>query len=409
MGHVDSSPFLEGAVFSFTSSEKLKKQVDFWVSIYSRYSVHQGLIHDSKYIDYIYETVDLRDLLKEGGSIQKRKKKWKLVLLSLHRKQNFPSQLNSEEKKIFDLFKDVNEPNKFLNAARRKRLRLQIGMKEQFLDGLRQSEQYLPQMEFIFKQAGIPRELTRLPFVESSFNVKARSKVGASGVWQFMRSTAQLFLKMNDAVDERDDPIRSTEAAAKLLAMNYASLKSWPLAVTAYNHGRKSMMRGVRRVGSEKLEDLILESRNRSFGFASSNFFAELLAAIEVEKNAEKYFGNIEKEKLIDFVEVRVPDAIHFKKLLHFMKFDSHTTIGLNPSLTEAVLSGQLRIPMGYWLKIPVLPNLSKEQTLQYFLDSYAQIPASLNQKAQPVRKYGRRKGLDEDQVKKSSHARQLR
>jgi ribosomal protein L22 len=71
---------------------------------------------------------------------------------------------------------------------------------------------------------------------DRSFNAAAYSKVGAAGLWQFMRSTGRRYMRVDDAVDERFDPYRSTEAAAQLLAYNYRVLGSWPLALTAYNH-----------------------------------------------------------------------------------------------------------------------------------------------------------------------------
>src|ERR1700710_2447178 len=92
-------------------------------------------------------------------------------------------------------------------------------------------------MEEEFRRLGLPTELTRLPFVESSFNVNARSRVGASGVWQFMRRTAKPYMKVNKDVDERNDPIKSTLASSRVLKQNYMMLDSWPLALTGYNHG----------------------------------------------------------------------------------------------------------------------------------------------------------------------------
>ena len=110
----------------------------------------------------------------------------------------------------------VAEPNKYLNAAHYRRLRSQLGQKDRFLEGYIASGRYLPTMEKIFAAEGLPWELTRLPFVESSFNLAARSKVGASGIWQFMRSTGRLYLKIRGELDERNDPIRATEAVIDL-------------------------------------------------------------------------------------------------------------------------------------------------------------------------------------------------
>ncbi len=364
-----------------------QKNKDFWVRIYSHYDSHQGLIHDAKYIDHIYEVVDLRKP-GSGGSVRDRKKRWKTILLSLHQKQRTAEPLTSEEKKVFDLFQDIDEPNKFLNAAHRKRLRFQLGQKDRFLEGLYHSGRYLPAMEKVFKQEGMPEELTRLPFVESSFNLRAYSKVGASGIWQFMRSTAQLFLSVNEAVDERNDPIRATEAAAKLLKLNYSSLKSWPLAVTAYNHGRKGVMRAIRKVGSDDLDGLIAEYRNRSFGFASSNFFAELLAAVEVEKNAARYFGPVRRAKPLQFVEVEIPDYIKFQDLIKALALSKIVLKELNPALSEAVFSGRLLVPAGYQMRIPCFKKGDCNRTIDSFWESYSEIPARSKRKAQVPRKY---------------------
>ena len=291
------------------SSKALRRRVEFWIKIYRELSLHQIVIHDAKYVDHIYEVITTpKAPEKSGYYTQKAKEKWRRVLLSLHHKQAqllkspgrltpealTPDKLTKDEKLVWTLFQDIDtktEPHKFLNAAHRKRLRAQFGQRERFCEGLRDSAPLLPAMEEVFRKQGMPELLTRLPFVESSFNVKARSKVGASGIWQFIKSTAELFIVVNDSVDERNDPILATGAAAQLLRGNFESLVNWPLAVTAYNHGRKGVMRAARKVGSSDLEEIIAEIHQRSFGFASSSFFSELLAAIHVQQNAEKYFG----------------------------------------------------------------------------------------------------------------------
>ena len=374
----------------FSVDDRLRKNRDFWVSIYTQYDTHQGLIHDAKYIDLVYEAIDLTSSDVGGPPqnsrrIKNAKKHWKDVLFAVHRKQTHPETMTVDERRVFEMFRDIREPNKFINAAHRKRLRFQQGQKDHFLDGLKQSGRYLPLMEEIFRKAALPTELTRLPFVESSFNTRARSKVGASGIWQFMRSTGRLFLKINDAVDERNDPIRATEAAAKLLKGNFESLRQWPLAVTAYNHGRKGMMRAVRLVGSEELEDVVSSYRSRTFGFASSNFFCELLAAIEVEKNAEKYFGKKERAPLLSFYEVTIPDYIDIRQLAQFMKLDLAVLKEYNPGLTENVFAGTRLIPAGYQLRLPfdsaapsapaASPEAARDSAARVFLAGYTQIP----------------------------------
>jgi len=364
----------------------LRKNFDFWVSIYTQYDTHQGLIHDTKYIDHVYEVIHPR-------RARSAKQHWREVLLSVHRKQKDPGTFTPEERKVFELYADVNEPDKFLKAAHRKRLRFQLGQKSNFLDGYRQSGKYLAEMEEIFRREGLPVELTRLPFVESSFNLKARSKVGASGIWQFMRSTAKLFIQVNEAVDERNDPIRATEAAAKLLRMNYESLGSWPLAVTAYNHGRKGVMRAVRRMGSQQLGTIVTEYHAKSFGFASGNFYMELLAAIEVERNAEKYFGKVERAQPISYVETRIPDFMDIRQLAQFMQIDLRKLKELNSGLSDAVFKGRLLIPAGYQLRLPYDGSLPKDGVVRVFLAAYEKIPELYKLRGQGPVKYGAKYG----------------
>jgi membrane-bound lytic murein transglycosylase D len=376
----------------FSVDSRLRSNMNFWVQIYGKYTSREGLIHDAKYIDHVYQVLDLSQGEESSSQrIRKAKERWKSILLSVHRKQHAPETLTREERQVYELFADVNEPHKFLNAAGRKRLRFQLGQRDRFLEGYRQSGRYLPFMEEVFKGAGLPVELTRLPFVESSFNVRARSKVGASGIWQFMRSTGRLFLKVGEAVDERNDPIRATEAAALLLKGNYESLGKWSLAVTAYNHGRKGMMRAVRMVGSEELEDVVDSYKGRTFGFASGNFFTELLAAIEVERNAERYFGKVERAKPVDFLEVRIPDYINIVELVRFMRLDMAVIRELNPALTEAVYSGKLLIPAGYSFRLPFDGSVPKESQVRSFLAGYSEIPNTYKLPAQPFTKYARR------------------
>jgi LysM repeat protein len=100
-------------------------------------------------------------------------------------------------------------------------------------------------------------------------------------------------MNVNRKVDERLDPSKATHAAARLLMDNYNALGSWPLAITAYNHGRAGMMRAQSEVGSSDITKVINEYRGPLFGYASMNFYSEFLAAIDVYHNYEQYFGQL--------------------------------------------------------------------------------------------------------------------
>jgi membrane-bound lytic murein transglycosylase D len=112
-------------------------------------------------------------------------------------------------------------------------------------------------IERVFAAEGVPTILSRLPFVESMFVSRAQSKVGAVGAWQFMPATARLYLQMNPAVDSRIDTILAAEGAARMLRHDYEELRTWPLALTAYNHGRAGVARAVREVGTRDLGEIV--------------------------------------------------------------------------------------------------------------------------------------------------------
>lgn len=346
------------AEFQIPTQGILKRATDFWIPIYSQYTTKDGVIHDSKYL-LIYDVVDFSKSKKSRArQIKEAKERVRKILLSLHKSgvENDPSKIDAlsvEEKLIYDLFSPITDSNKFLAASHYKRLRFQLGQRDAIEAGIKESGRYLPFMEEIFLKEGLPFELTRLPFVESSFNTRARSKVGASGIWQFMRSTAKSFIKIGAAVDERNDPLRATEAAARLLKINYETLGNWSLAVTAYNHGRAGLLRAVNRLGTTDLNEVIEKNKARSFGFASSNFFACLIAVSEVERNAEKYFGKAERESPHFFYEVPLPASIYLKDLVSFMGVKRDAIEDLNPGITHEGLRSRARLPKGYRLRLP--------------------------------------------------------
>jgi membrane-bound lytic murein transglycosylase D len=148
-------------------------------------------------------------------------------------------------------------------------------------------------MERIFAEVGIPLELTRLPHIESSFENRALSKVGAAGMWQIMPATGRLYLRVDRVVDERLNVRAATLAAARILRDNYEKLGTWPLAITAYNHGPNGMRRAVDTVGTTDFGVIVQQYRGPLFGFASRNFYAEFLAALDVSQNYKQYFGDL--------------------------------------------------------------------------------------------------------------------
>ena len=341
----------------------LTPQVEFWKDIFGTYSKYQVVIHDTVYLDKVYAVLDFRPLLKDHDEAEVRKRKTKqtakevkkirAALRKLHKHGAKGRTLSTREKKIWALFKDVKGRHKFQKAAARGRVRTQSGLRERFGKGIQISGRYLPRMEKIFRQEGLPLELTRLPLVESCFDIEAYSKAHAAGIWQFIPSTGRLFLKIDHIVDERRDPLIATRAAAQLLKSNYERLETWPLAVTAYNHGPAGMERAVRKVGTRDIVKIIKRYKGRYFGFASRNFYAELLAAIEVEGDTKKYFGSLKRDRLLQYDEVELEDFVSLKNLAASANTSAEQLLRLNPSFGEHIRNGKLYVPRGHRLRIP--------------------------------------------------------
>ena len=139
----------------------------------------------------------------------------------------------------------------------------------------------------------MPIELTRLPHIESSFENRALSKVGAAGMWRIMPATGRRYLRVGGGVDERLHIPTATRAAAQILRENYERLGNWPLAITAYNHGANGMLQAVDTMDTTDFGIIVQRYRGPLFGFASRNFYAEFLAALDLSQNYKQYFGDL--------------------------------------------------------------------------------------------------------------------
>jgi LysM repeat protein len=263
----------------------LEQRVDFWKKVYTHYGKDDRIIHDSFYVNLIYGVAT-------SSEVRARMAEVKTALQEIRDTLDKPETRSPLAQEVAATITAYGLP---LSATSLKtlsdNLHTQQGVKERFRDGVVRSGRYVDEFRQIVKKAGVPEELALLPLVESSFE-NVRSSAGAAGMWQFMRSTGKQYLKITSKVDERLDPIKSATAAARLLRENYNALGEWPLAVTAYNHGRAGMMRAKSRHGSDLLK-IINEYQGPVFGYASMNFYAEFLAAIEVYKDYTQYFGDL--------------------------------------------------------------------------------------------------------------------
>lgn len=357
----------------FKVPQGLESKVNFWIKVYSEYTTDQVIIHDGDNLDIIYEVVDFtgqKYLSKRQRSkkVKAVKRFYKQTLRKLAKKKK-NSKMGARERKVYNQVK-----KSFWNASNN--IRGQLGQKDRFKEGLQRSGYYIDEMRKIFREFGLPEELTALPHVESSFQIGAYSKSGAVGIWQFIRSTGRRFMAINYAIDERRDPIKSTIAAAKLLKGNYEELGNWPLAITAYNHGLNGMKRAKAKLRSDDIVDVINDYKSRMFGFASENFYAGFLAALEVSKNHKKNFPGLKFYKPLRYDSFKLR---HFAKIETLSQhFDmSMKEVGFyNPSLRQPVLKSEQYIPAGFVFRVP--KNRIPDVRL-----AYSQIPKTEKFKSQ--------------------------
>jgi len=354
----------------FVVPENLKDNVAFWKKIYTEVSLTDGLIHDRDYPMVIYEKITIGGLKGRRRSRLIRKH-IKSIVHSLNILNYKPQSLWTEkEKQVAALFKQYGGIKDIKTA--RNRIRFQQGQKERFKLGIERSGAYLDFIRQVFKKNDIPERIIYLPHVESSFNINAYSKVGAAGMWQFMRSTGRLYLKIDYKVDERRDPFKSTVAAAKLLKKNYEELKSWPLAITAYNHGLVSIKRAVKVTGTRDLGVIIEKYKNRKFRFASKNFYSCFLAASEIGENPQTYFPVLNYHQPIKYNEVVLESYIRPAVLCKHLGISQKELAQLNPSLRSTLFHRQMSIPRGFCLRVP--PSILSGAALE----KIAAIPNSL-------------------------------
>lgn len=358
----------------FAVPQKMEERTAFWFDVYTRYSKEEHILHHVLYPWIIFKVVDTRPIEDSNAHrwvkyhkarrlVQYEKHRVRRILRHLAKRKSYIN-LKPEEQELFDRVASIPGPRRKIFREAAANLRDQLGQKDYFLSGLESSAKYLPLMEKAFIDRGLPAELTRLPFVESSFNVTAESKVGASGIWQIMPTTGKSYLLVNQHIDERNSPLKASLAAVQIFNTNFRSLKSWPLAVTAYNHGAAGVRRALRIARTDNLPDLIDRYHGGSFKFASANFYSCFLAALHAEKYHAEIFNRREPiEKIpLDHQIVSLQKSIRVRQLLKNTGMSLNQLLEYNLDLRNAA-KVNARLPRGYRLILPPAASENLEKT----------------------------------------------
>lgn len=293
----------------------LEKQVEFWKRVFIETSFSELIFFDPQDMGTIYEVMEV------GAE---------------DRSNEF---IRGERARIAET-----------NGVNIDRVYAQRGVREKTIAALKRSGRHIAQMQQIFRERGLPVEITYLPMVESSFDINVRSYMGALGMWQFMPATARGFnMRVDGAIDERRDPIESTRAAASYLKQAYEMLGSWPLAITSYNYGPAGMARAVADMGSNNLVDLIRNYNGPYWGFAPKNFYAEFLVAVEIGRNVQRYFPGLVLDAPVTVKDHELASMTSLEAVANASGVSQEQLLAWNPALT----SGVRWLPVGYRVKLP--------------------------------------------------------
>lgn len=285
----------------FAVPTALKSRVIFWMDIYGRFPSHVRVVHDRQDLSIIYGFIDLRPIFRVYGATEmaerKASKVEKAVIAELKGKileatssNRYPTLTSDERSALRELISKAGALSVKDAKALVERIRTQTGQRDMFLAALQRARNLLPHIESVFKRNGLPAGLARIPFVESSFNSSAQSKIGAMGIWQFTPETAREFIHPEEA-SLWADPLKQTQSAARLLKAYRGALPDWGTTITSYNSGIGRVRRLIEKHRASCVADLVRTQDGDGLGFAGKNFFSEFLAAHLVESYREEIFG----------------------------------------------------------------------------------------------------------------------
>ena len=232
------------------------------------------------------------------------------------------------------------------------------------------SEYYFPIFEEILDREGLPLELKYLPVIESALNPRAFSRAGACGLWQFMHGTGKMYrLEINSFVDERRDPVKSTEAAVSFLKDLYSVYKDWVLVIAAYNCGPGNVNKAIRRSGAKKnYWDIYYRLPRETRGYVPA--FIAAMYVFNYHKAHQIYPVANELPVMCD--SIMINEGLHFEQISKLLDISIEQLRDLNPQYRRDVIpagygkSYALRMPYNY-----VGEFIDKQDTIFAYNRSY--------------------------------------
>ena len=240
------------------------------------------------------------------------------------------------------------------------------GLHDKIAAGLGRSGRYIPMIQRVFAEEGLPQDLAWIAFIESSFLPHARSPRSAQGIWQFMPRTGRQYgLKSNGVVDERSDPEKATRAAARYLTYLHEIFNDWYLVMAAYNAGEGKILRAMDRTGARDFWQLAATSAIRR---QTANYVPAFLASLLISKDPSHYGFDVTLAPPLDFERVTLDRSVDLRTVAGGMRIAYEDLQALNPELRSPVTP---REPEGYDLRIP-------SGARETFLSAFASAPTTL-------------------------------
>jgi transglycosylase-like protein with SLT domain len=224
--------------------------------------------------------------------------------------------------------------------------RFQTNLRGFFSGALERSGRYVPRMSSILAKEGVPPELAYLPLIESGFRTHAVSRAGAVGPWQLIPGTGRRYgLRIDRYVDERCDPVKSTQAAARYLKDLHDMFGNWHLSLAAYNTGEQNIARILEKGRAENFWQM----RERGYLYEeTADFVPEFLAALHIAKTPEAYGFDAPNEEPMRYDLVNVKRPLPLSTVAKLCGTSTDTIKELNPALHRGIVP-----PQGYDVRLP--------------------------------------------------------
>jgi membrane-bound lytic murein transglycosylase D len=291
---------------AFRVPRAMRERVFFWMQIHARFDTRMRVLHDRNHPWLVYGYADFSSVYRTAASrAQGDARAYRLELKVIHELKTRLSEAAGltnthllspwEKAQLRSWFSRSGALSPDAAARLISAIRSQTGQRDEFLAALARSEKLLPYIEMEFRLQSLPAALGHIPFVESSFNWHAHSKVGAMGIWQFMPETARQMIGGDPS--RWADPIRQTRGAVKLFQIYRTMLPDWSTAITSYNSGAGRLKHLVEKYRTHSVVKLLDVSDGESLGFAGKNFYAQFLSVNLMEAYRKEVFPELRREE----------------------------------------------------------------------------------------------------------------